>query len=133
MKENRDPIDVAFGTIIRTRRTAQRMSLEELGRQIGVTYQQIQKYETGANRVSVSMAARIAKAFGCTLSDLVASIEDAEPAQAPRVPSIVNLRLAGRVAGQFDEMPPHIRETLSALVEAIADKFSGGALPSRSA
>lgn len=63
MKAQRDPIDVHVGSRLRLIRTARRLSLEELGRRIGVTYQQIQKYETGANRISASTLYRIAQIF----------------------------------------------------------------------
>lgn len=61
MKPERDPIDVHVGGRLRLLRTARRCSLEEMGRRIGVTYQQIQKYETGANRISASTLYRIAQ------------------------------------------------------------------------
>ncbi len=63
MKAERDPVDVHVGGRLRLLRTARRLSLEELGRRIGVTYQQIQKYETGANRISASTLYRIATVF----------------------------------------------------------------------
>lgn len=63
MKPDRDPVDVHVGGRLRLLRTARRLSLEELGRRIGVTYQQIQKYETGANRISASTLYRIARTF----------------------------------------------------------------------
>ena len=66
MKSERDPIDVHVGSRLRLIRTAKRCSLEELGRRIGVTYQQIQKYETGANRISASTLYRIAQILDTT-------------------------------------------------------------------
>ncbi|WP_062018560.1 helix-turn-helix domain-containing protein [Aureimonas sp. AU4] len=61
-----DPIDVQVGRIIRTRRLAKGLTLDELGRRLGVSYQQIQKYEKGINRVSVSTLYRIAAILGVT-------------------------------------------------------------------
>lgn len=63
MKEQPDPIDVHVGARLRLLRAARRLSLEELGRRVGVTYQQIQKYETGANRISASTLFRLAQTF----------------------------------------------------------------------
>ncbi len=63
MKSERDPIDVHVGGRLRLVRTSRRLSLEDLGRQIGVTYQQIQKYETGANRVSAATLFRLSQVF----------------------------------------------------------------------
>jgi transcriptional regulator with XRE-family HTH domain len=42
-----------IGKIIRIHRTAKRMSQEDLGKHLGVTFQQIQKYEKGANRAAL--------------------------------------------------------------------------------
>ena len=54
-KESRpNPIDVHVGTRIRLRRTLMGMSQERLGEALGLTFQQVQKYERGANRVGAS-------------------------------------------------------------------------------
>ena len=54
-KESRpSPIDVHVGTRIRLRRTLMGMSQERLGEALGLTFQQIQKYERGVNRVGAS-------------------------------------------------------------------------------
>lgn len=49
-----DPIDIAIGTRLRLRRLALGLSQETLARALGVTFQQIQKYERGTNRVFAS-------------------------------------------------------------------------------
>ncbi|WP_395673295.1 helix-turn-helix domain-containing protein [Inquilinus sp.] len=49
-----DPVDVHVGTRLRQRRTLLGMSQEKLAAAFGVSFQQIQKYERGANRVSAS-------------------------------------------------------------------------------
>ena len=48
------PIDIHVGSRVRLRRTLLGMSQEKLGEAIGLTFQQIQKYERGANRISAS-------------------------------------------------------------------------------
>ena len=54
-KESRPrPIDVHVGSRIRLRRTLLDMSQERLGEALGLTFQQVQKYESGVNRVSAS-------------------------------------------------------------------------------
>ena len=54
-KESRPrPIDVHVGSRIRLWRTLLGMSQERLGEALGLTFQQVQKYESGANRVSAS-------------------------------------------------------------------------------
>jgi transcriptional regulator with XRE-family HTH domain len=66
-----DPIDVAVGQRIRDRRRVASMSQDALGRAIGVTFQQVQKYERGSNRISASMMARAAEALACSVADLM--------------------------------------------------------------
>ena len=53
-------LDVHVGNRLRLRRTSLRVSQEKLGEQVGVTFQQVQKYEKGTNRVSASQLFLIA-------------------------------------------------------------------------
>jgi transcriptional regulator with XRE-family HTH domain len=69
-KGRADPIDVAIGKEVRARRKLHGMSQTALGEKLGVSFQQVQKYERGANRISGSMAFRIAAAMGCRPGDL---------------------------------------------------------------
>lgn len=63
-----DPIDQYVGSRIRARRVGLEMSQTKLGQTIDVTFQQIQKYENGTNRVSASNLYKIAKALGVEVS-----------------------------------------------------------------
>lgn len=53
-KKKPNPIDIHVGSRIRLRRTMLGMSQEKLGDSLGITFQQIQKYEKGTNRVGAS-------------------------------------------------------------------------------
>jgi transcriptional regulator with XRE-family HTH domain len=66
-KKSPMPIDVLVGQNIRICRLQQRFSQTELGRRIGVTFQQVQKYEKGANRVGASRLSQIADVLGVPL------------------------------------------------------------------
>lgn len=57
------PIDVHVGSRIRVRRTSLRVSQEQLAAEVGLTFQQIQKYERGANRVGSSRLFELARAL----------------------------------------------------------------------
>ncbi len=59
-KKKPNPIDVHVGTRIRLRRNMIGMSQEKLGDRLGITFQQIQKYEKGTNRVGASRLQSIA-------------------------------------------------------------------------
>lgn len=58
-----DEIDRRIGRNIRRLRKARRLSQTRLGMALGVTFQQIQKYESGANRISASALFRLAQAL----------------------------------------------------------------------
>ncbi len=63
-KGTADPIDRYVGSRVRVRRLGLGMSQTKLGQAIGVTFQQIQKYENGANRIGASNLYKVAKALG---------------------------------------------------------------------
>lgn len=115
MKTERNPTDVAFGAALRRHRTARQISLEEMGRSIGVTYQQVQKYETGANRVSLSTVKAIAGRLGITTAELAGAVD--EGTKAPATPSARALRLQGLA----DRLPVEIQDSLEALIESVID------------
>ena len=72
-----EPIDLMVGLAVRRARRAQGMSQETLGKGIGLTFQQVQKYERGTNRVSCSMLFRIAKVLGVPPGSLLPDQGDA--------------------------------------------------------
>jgi transcriptional regulator with XRE-family HTH domain len=66
-KENKkkpNPTDIYVGSRIRLRRNTLGMSQEKLGENLGITFQQIQKYEKGTNRVGASRLQAIATILG---------------------------------------------------------------------
>lgn len=65
-----DPIDIAVGARIRLLRKVRGLSQQALAEAAGVTFQQIQKYERGANRVSASMLSRIAATLHAPVSEM---------------------------------------------------------------
>jgi transcriptional regulator with XRE-family HTH domain len=87
-REGPDPIDVAVGARIRIRRRWLGFSQTQLANALGITFQQVQKYERGANRVSASMLVKIAAKLETTVAALVG-----EDGQAP-VEAIIYAQLA---------------------------------------
>ena len=65
-----DPVDVAVGARIRLLRKLRGLSQQALAEAAGATFQQIQKYERGANRVSASMLSRIAAALDTPVGEV---------------------------------------------------------------
>jgi transcriptional regulator with XRE-family HTH domain len=66
-----DPIDIAVGSRVRMRRKMLKVSQQALAQALGVTFQQVQKYERGANRVSASMLVKIARRLDCSVASLI--------------------------------------------------------------
>ncbi len=63
-EEAPDPVDISVGGRLRQRRTLLGMSQEKLGRAVGLTFQQIQKYERGVNRIGASRLLQLSRALG---------------------------------------------------------------------
>src|SRR5579863_3669198 len=70
-----DPVDVQVGVRIRTRRLLIGMNQETLAQGLGLTFQQVQKYEGGANRVSASRLSQIADILGVPISYFFSDLE----------------------------------------------------------
>lgn len=77
-----NPIDVKIGANIRMRRTLLGLSQEALGKALSkpITFQQIQKYERGTNRVSGSTIYEICRVLKCDVSDLFKEVGEANTA-----------------------------------------------------
>jgi transcriptional regulator with XRE-family HTH domain len=73
-------VDIHVGSRVRSRRAQAGMSQEKLGDHLGITFQQIQKYEKGVNRVSASRLQQIARVLTVPVSYF---FEDA-PCRRPR-------------------------------------------------
>jgi transcriptional regulator with XRE-family HTH domain len=70
------PVDRHVGLHIRMRRKALGISQEKLAEQLGLTFQQVQKYERGANRVSASKLWEIARALQTHVAYFYEGLED---------------------------------------------------------
>lgn len=79
MSQTPDPIDIAAGARIRAGRKSLGMSQTRLAEALDLTFQQVQKYERGTNRVSASTLVRIAQMLETTVSALVGEPGTAAP------------------------------------------------------
>ena len=70
-----NPLDIALGARIRVRRKSLGLSQDDLAVQVSLTFQQIQKYERGANRVSFSRLVEIARTLKCRVQDLIGDLD----------------------------------------------------------
>lgn len=103
-----NPIDVHVGNRIRVRRTLLGMSQESLADAIGLTFQQIQKYEKGANRVSSSRLLDIAGVLDVEIQFFFAEMSAAVAKQTPS--QLIHDNELPDTA--FDKDPMARRETL---------------------
>ena len=122
-----DPIDVAVGLRLRTLRKAKGMSQQELGRALGITFQQIQKYERGTNRISASMLVRSARML--EVAPAVLLPEEGDP--TPRSPAI--LALLASLGGVEELVEVYARITSPRLRRAVLQLARSLAAPADAA
>lgn len=116
-------LDVALGLRIRQRRKALGVSQTALAEAVGLTFQQIQKYERGFNRVSFSRLVDIAHALDCRVVDLIGDLDDASVAPSPLFrQDTTHLRESGapELLAAYSAAPPSLRRVILKLVSEIA-------------
>lgn len=112
-------VDVLVGHRVRAYRLSAGMSQSTLGRQVGVTFQQIQKYEQGTNRIGGSRLKKIAIALGVEIGALFAEPESDQPGQDP-LTAIASLPHAARLLRAFAGIPDNeLRLSLVKLAEGL--------------
>ncbi len=100
-----NPIDIHVGSRIRLRRNMLGLSQEKLGEAIGLTFQQVQKYERGANRVGASRLHELSRVLDVPVPFF---FDDTDPVRAPAIPA----GFAEGPAEAFDSDPLRRRETV---------------------
>ncbi len=124
-------VDVHVGKRVRHRRWLVGMTQQQLAEQVGIKFQQIQKYETGANRVSASRLWDIADALDVPVSFFFEGMEaEAEAAQTEvaeaAVPSSVPADLMGDkealdLVRSYYAIPENQRRRLFELARVLSD------------
>ncbi|MNH51614.1 anaerobic benzoate catabolism transcriptional regulator [compost metagenome] len=120
MNRRTQDIDAAVGLRMAARRSALGLSQTALAEQLGVSFQQVQKYEKGANRVSASRLHQVATVLGCSVTDFF-------PARADAVDPMAGLRdLTATADGRVlvEAFPrivdPALRQAVTRVVAALA-------------
>jgi len=93
-----NPIDVHVGLQVRLRRKELKISQEKLADTLGLTFQQVQKYERGANRISASKLYEIARSLRVSIAWFFEGLSDPQAGRA--------------VGGAGVEPPPHAHNFL---------------------
>ena len=127
-----DKTDIRVGHLIRVERLARGLSQTELANEIGVTFQQLQKYESGANRVSVGRLTRIGRVLGLSTTYLLGGDKRTAPRAGldgkndPKLSegvAMLGRTGAMRLLKAFSKIPSQptgLRENIIKVVERIA-------------
>lgn len=124
--------DVHVGRLIRRERIRQGVTQEKLARAIGVSFQQVQKYENGTNRVSAGRLAKVGEVLGLKPEDLWPDLRGGRAAGSAAAPDPPRMGsdAAQRALRAFEAIvDPHVRRRVLALLEELAAKSHRGTPP----
>lgn len=102
-----NPVDSHVGNRLRVRRTLLGLSQEKVGEAMGLTFQQVQKYERGANRIGASRLWDMSRVLDCPVSYFFEEMDDRTAGASPR-----NQAGAGEIEMPHEDDPMVRRETL---------------------
>jgi transcriptional regulator with XRE-family HTH domain len=121
-----NPIDAQVGNRVRIRRMLIGMSQEKLGDLLGLTFQQVQKYEKGVNRIGAGRLFEIARILGVPIDffyDGVASSAETLASAAPPVMEFVSSGEGLQLSLAFMKIKdPKVRKRVLDLVKSLADE-----------
>lgn len=118
------PVDLHVGARIRLRRRLLGITQQGLADSLGVTFQQVQKYERGANRVSASRLWLMARLLGVPVAFFFEGLPPAGDAPAGPAAGAAEMPLDGDAAAllrSFCAIPPEQRRRLLELARTLSD------------
>ena len=116
------PVDVHVGKRVRHRRWMVGMTQQQLGDIVGIKFQQIQKYETGANRVSAGRILEIARKLGVDVGYFFEGLSDDDDPGLP-LEHGGRQRAAIELVRKFGQIKdPEVRAAIAGLVKTIVDR-----------
>ena len=122
-KPELNKIDVHVGARLRQKRQLMGLSQERLGQQVGLTFQQIQKYERGTNRISASRLWQLAKLMGVPVGyfydDFADMPPDTDPAAAAADRDAINTATALKRIGDA-----RVRNSVRGLIGVLGEGAS---------
>jgi len=126
-------MDIALGAAVRIRRRTLGISQEALAEQCGVSFQQVQKYENGANRISFSRLVQIARALKCRVVDLMDVLDAPDRETSGDLDLLTRMRTPGalELLAAFERMTPEARSSLVSLLRAITAEPAEASAKSR--
>jgi transcriptional regulator with XRE-family HTH domain len=131
-----DPVDVLVGSRVRLRRNMLGLSQEKLGEALGLTFQQVQKYERGANRISASRLFQLSRILDVPVRFFYDAVD---PVRAPAIPGgfaepapepfqadpLRNPETVELVEAYFAIADPALRQRVFQLAKALAAEGGG--------
>lgn len=115
-----DPIDVEVGQRLRALRLAKNISQMSLAEAAGVTFQQIQKYEQGKNRISASMMCRLAQKLEISPAELFPPQECGRPVEG--LAGALKTRTLGELISVLNELDEEQAKLALRLLRALVSK-----------
>ena len=112
------PVDAHVGGRVRDRRTLIGMSQTELGKHVGLTFQQIQKYEKGMNRIGAGRLWRFSLILGQPISWFFEGIGE----RKQKVGDLLAKRETLKFVRSFSACDPDVQKHLAAMINAVAGK-----------
>ena len=103
-----DPIDIHVGAQVRARRILLGLSQEKLAEGLGITFQQVQKYERGSNRISASRLFNVAQLLDVPITYFYEGVDDSKGVNAADIANSAK-------EAEFPEDMMRRKETLSLL------------------
>jgi transcriptional regulator with XRE-family HTH domain len=121
-----DVLDVEVGLNLRRARLLRKLSQTELGGALGISFQQIQKYERGVNRLSTSMLVRAARFLAISPVELLPQGDGAEASRAG-VRQLGGVRGAAEVVNAYCAVSsPRVRRALLQFIRTVASSQAIG-------
>ena len=112
------PVDVHVGGRVKARRTSIGMNQEELGKHVGLTFQQIQKYEKGVNRIAASRLWQFSLILGQPISWFFEGIGE----RKRKVDGLLAKRETLKLVRYLSACDPDVQKHLAAMINAVAGK-----------
>ena len=118
-KDGPHPIDVLVGRRARERRTLEGMTQTTVANSLGLTFQQLQKYEKGHNRISASKLYELAQIFDVPVSYFYEGMEEGSSAPSPDE-ALTKRETLELVKAYYSISDPAVRDSIRKLVQAAA-------------
>ncbi|MEM0923219.1 MAG: helix-turn-helix transcriptional regulator [Pseudomonadota bacterium] len=115
------PVDIHVGQRVRQRRWMVGMTQQQLGNQVGIKFQQIQKYETGTNRISASRLWDIATALEVPVSFFFEGLESESPMADSGRGDVMTDKEALELVRAYYAIPENQRRRLFELARVLSD------------